>query len=131
MCAIDGTILTVADTAVIQTRYTKQRGNHGGTGYPQVRLLALVACGSRAIIDAVFAPTTTGETTLVPELTDSMRRDTGGPMLVLADRNFDAQEVLTRIVKTGADFLVRAKTVRHLPVLARHLDGSFTSQMPA
>ena len=125
VCAIDGTVLTVADTASVQTRYTKQRGNHGGTGYPQVRLLALVACGTRAIIDAVFAPTTTGETTLVPELTDRMR----DPMLVLADRNFDAQDVLAGIVDAGADFLIRAKTIRRLPVLVRHQDGSFTSQI--
>ena len=125
VCAIDGTILTVAETASVQTRYTRQRGNHGGTGYPQVRLLALVACGTRAVIDAVFAPTTTGETTLVPELVDSMSE----PMLVLADRNFDAQHVLARIIEVGADFLIRAKSVRHLPVLARHRDGSFTSQI--
>lgn len=127
VCAIDGTILTVADTASIQTRYTRQRGNHGGTGYPQVRLLALVACGTRAIIDAVFAPTTTGETTLVPRLTGSM----GKPMLIVADRGFDAHNVLARILQTGADFLVRAKSVRRLPVLARHPDGSFTSQIAA
>ena len=61
--AIDGTILTVADEPDIRTRYTKQAGNHGGTGYPQTRLLALLTCGTRTIIDAVFAPTTTGETT--------------------------------------------------------------------
>ncbi|GGP69428.1 hypothetical protein GCM10010185_47800 [Saccharothrix coeruleofusca] len=39
---------------------TKQRGNHCGTGYPQLRL---VACGTRTLIDAVFGPSTTGETT--------------------------------------------------------------------
>lgn len=125
VCAIDGTILTVADTVSVKTRYTKQAGNHGGTGYPQVRLLALVACGTRAIIDTVFAPTTIGETTLVPELAGSMRK----PMLVLADRNFDAQDVLATIVEAGAEFLIRAKSVRRLPVLARHQDGSFTSQI--
>ena len=29
-------------------------GYHGGTGYPMVRLLALVACGTRTVIDATF-----------------------------------------------------------------------------
>lgn len=28
-----------------------QAGNHGGAGYPQIRLLALVACGTRTVID--------------------------------------------------------------------------------
>ncbi|GAA3618060.1 hypothetical protein GCM10022419_124480 [Nonomuraea rosea] len=67
--ALDGTTLTVADTPAVLTRFTKQAGNHGGTGYPQVRLLALVACGTRTLIDAVFGPTTSGETTYAPRLT--------------------------------------------------------------
>lgn len=53
----------------------------------------------------------------------------GEPMLVLADRNFDARAVLAQIARTGADFLVRGKSARHLPVLERHPDGSFTSQV--
>ena len=54
-------------------RFTKQAGNHGGTGYPQVRLLALVACGTRTLIDAVFGSTTKGETTYAPGLLRSLR----------------------------------------------------------
>ncbi|MFF6877560.1 transposase domain-containing protein [Streptomyces sp. NPDC012474] len=71
--ALDGTTLTVPDTPVL-TRFTKQAGNHGGTGYPQVRLLALVACGTRTLIDAVFGPTTAGETTYAPPGPRSCRR---------------------------------------------------------
>lgn len=125
VCAIDGTIVTVADTDQVKTRYVKQAGNHGGTGYPQIRVLALTACGTRAIIDAVHAPTTIGETTLAPNLARSLHRG----MLVLADRNFDARDVLAAITATGADFLIRAKTIRRLPVVERHTDGSFTSRI--
>ncbi len=125
--AIDGTILSVADEPAVRTRYTKQAGNHGGTSYPQTRLLALLTCGTRTIIDAVFAPTTTGETTLTPGLFGSMK--TG--MLVLADRNFDATTIMTGIAATGADVLIRGKTRRRLPVLARHRDGSYTSRIGA
>jgi Insertion element 4 transposase N-terminal len=60
VCAIDGTILTVPDSPANLTRFTKGGGLHGGTGYPQVRLLALVACGTRTIIDAVFGPPPAG-----------------------------------------------------------------------
>lgn len=56
VCAIDGTTLTVPDTPAMGSVFTKQAGNHGGTGYPQLRLLAVVACGTRTLIDAVFAP---------------------------------------------------------------------------
>lgn len=123
--AIDGTTVTVADAEAVSTRYTKHPGNHGGTGYPQLRLLALVACGTRSIIDAVFGPTTTGETNYTPQLMPSLRSG----MIVLADRNFDAKDVLTGINATGADFLVRAKMIRKMPVLQRHQDGSYTSRI--
>jgi hypothetical protein len=59
VCAIDGTTLTVPDGPQMLPRFRKQAGNHGGASYPQLRLLALVACGTRTLIDAVFGPTTT------------------------------------------------------------------------
>ncbi|WP_404795472.1 transposase domain-containing protein [Streptomyces tendae] len=88
--ALDGTTLTVPDTPAVLTRFTKQAGNHGGTGYPQVRMLALVACGTRTLIDAVFGPTTAGETTYAPRLLPSLRPG----MILLADRNFGAQNLV-------------------------------------
>ncbi|GAB3882184.1 hypothetical protein GCM10029964_098320 [Kibdelosporangium lantanae] len=66
VCAIDGTTLTVPDNPRTLARFRKQRGNHGGTGYPQVRLLVLLACGTRSVIDAVFGTTANGETTYTP-----------------------------------------------------------------
>jgi hypothetical protein len=127
ICAIDGTTLTVPDTPRILTRFTKQRGNHGGTGYPQIRLLALVACGTRTLIDAVFGPTTTGETTYTPLLQRSLRPG----MILLADRNFGAKDLLTDIAATGAHVLVRLKNGRKIPVLARYSDGSYLSMLGA
>jgi hypothetical protein len=123
VCAIDGTTMTVPDNPRVLTRFTKQRGNHGGTGYPQVRLLALVACGTRTLIDAVFGPTTAGETTYAPQLLPSLRAG----MILLADRNFGATGLLTDIAATGADLLVRLKNGRRMPVLARYRDGSYLS----
>ncbi|MGQ0776399.1 MAG: IS4 family transposase [Pseudonocardiales bacterium] len=123
VCAIDGTTLTVPGTPTMLTRLTKQRGNHGGTGYPQIRLVALVACGTRTLLDAVFGPITTGETTYTPHLLRSLR--TG--MILLADRNFGAKDLLGQIAATGADILVRLKNGRRMPVLARYPDGSYLS----
>ncbi|MFI1991085.1 hypothetical protein [Actinoplanes sp. NPDC020271] len=54
MTAIDGTILTAADAPAVLARYPKQGGNHGGPGYPGPRLSALLSCGTRSMIDAVF-----------------------------------------------------------------------------
>lgn len=55
-CAIDGTTMTIPDSARNLAVYSKQAGSHGGSGYPLLRLVALVACGTRTIIDAVFGP---------------------------------------------------------------------------
>jgi hypothetical protein len=123
ICAIDGTTMTVPDRPAVLSRFTKQAGNHGGTGYPQVRLLALVACGTRTIIDAVFGPTTTGETTYAPALLSSLRAG----MILLADRNFAAAGLLTKVAATGAEVLVRLKNGRRMPDLARYPDGSYLS----
>src|SRR6266498_764744 len=60
VCAIDGTIMSVPDSPANLTRYGKQRGGvTGGSSYPMLRLVAVVACGTRTIIDAVFWPIAT------------------------------------------------------------------------
>ncbi|EWM14298.1 IS4 family transposase [Kutzneria sp. 744] len=123
VCAIDGTTLTVPDNPRMLTRFTKQRGNHGGAGYPQIRLVALLACGTRSVIDAVFGPTTIGETTYTPQLLRSLHAG----MILLGDRNFGAAGLLAQIATTGADLLVRLKNGRTMPILTRYRDGSYLS----
>jgi Insertion element 4 transposase N-terminal/Transposase DDE domain len=127
VCAVDGTTLTVPDSAANLTRFTRGGGIHGGAGYPQVRLLALVACGTRTVIDAVFGPTASGETTYAPGLLRSLRQG----MIVLADRNFAAAGLVAAIARTNADVLVRVKNGRTLPALRRYRDGSYLSRLGA
>jgi hypothetical protein len=84
-CAIDGTVMTIAGSAANLALDAKQRGGAtGGSSYPQLRLLALVACGTRTVIDAVFGPMASGETTYAADLARSLHAG----MLLLADRNF-------------------------------------------
>lgn len=87
--ALDGTVITVPDGSAVLTRFSKQAGNHGGTGYPQVRLPALVARGTRTLIDAVFGSATSGETTCAPRVPRSLQPG----MILPADRDFAAQEL--------------------------------------
>ena len=123
VCAIDGTTMSVPDSQANLARFATQPGNHGGSGYPLLRLLALTACGTRSIIDAVFGPTSSGETTYARQLLRSL----GPGMIVLLDRNFDNGELLNAIAATKAELLVRVKSNRKLPVLARYPDGSYLS----
>jgi hypothetical protein len=128
VCAIDGTIMSVADSAANLAVYAKQRGGRNGdSGYPMLRLLALVSCGTRTVIDAVFRPVASGETTCAPLLLGSLRAG----MLLLADRNFGAGWLAAQIAATRADFLIRVRTGNgspKLPVLRRLPDGSWLSR---
>ncbi len=123
VCAIDGTTLDVPDCPANLVHLGRHHGQHGSAGYPQVRLVALVACGTRAIIDAVFGPCAQGETTQAARLLRSARSG----MIVLLDRGFDAGRFLGALAATDAHFLVRIKANRNLPVLRRHTDGSYSS----
>ncbi len=127
VCAVDGTTAVVPDTAANTTRWPKQGGNHGGCGYPLIRVVALVACGTRTLIDAVFGPCSSGETTYAWRLLPSLREG----MLLLADRNFAAGKLFRAVADSRAHALIRAKTSSSgpkLPVLHRLADGSWLSR---
>ena len=128
VCAIDGTIMTVADSEANLAVYSKQRGGtNGASGYPMLRLLVLVSCGTRTVIDAVFSPVSKGETTCAPGLLGSLHAG----MILLADRNFGAGFLAAQIAGTRADFLIRVRSGNcspKLPVLSRCGDGSWLSR---
>ena len=127
VCAIDGTIMSVPDGPANLTVFAKQAGGPcGGGSFPTLRLVTVLACGTRSIIDAVFGPASSGETTYATRLVGSLRAG----MLVLADRNFAAGYLVNAIAETDAEVIVRAKTGKgspRLPVLRRHPDGSYRS----
>jgi hypothetical protein len=123
VCAMDGTTLSVPDTPVNLGRYGHQTGSHGGSGYPLLRLVAVVACGTRTLLGATFGPVTVGETTYAPHVFGCLRPG----MVLLADRNFAVRDLAARIAETGADLLIRCKSNRILPRLRPLPDGSWTS----
>lgn len=125
VCAIDGTMLCCPDTVANLAVHRKGESHHGGTGYPMIRLLALVACGTRTLLGAAFGPTSRGETRYAADLVAAMGRG----MIVLGDRNFAAANLIGQIAATGADLLIRAKAGRKLPVCRRLRDGSYLSQI--
>jgi hypothetical protein len=128
VCAVDGTVMTVADSTANLAVYAKQRGGPtGGSSYPQLRLLALVSCGTRTVIDAVFGPCSSGETAYAADLLRSLRPG----MLLLADRYFGSGHLAAQIAATNADFLIRVRTGSTgpgLPALRRLPDGSRLSR---
>ena len=122
--AIDGTQIPLPDTRANAVVFAKPKsGPNGAAGYPMLRLVVIIACGTRSILEAVFGSDQDGELTYADRLTSAVRAG----MLVLADRNFFATGFITALTETGADFLIRAKTgstALRLPVLERLHDGT-------
>src|SRR3954447_26810909 len=72
--AIDGTVLCCPDTPANLAVFSKGGSSHGTTtGFPMVRVLALVACDTRTIIDAVFGTDRVGELGYAGRLLGSTR----------------------------------------------------------
>lgn len=127
VCAIDGTSMFAPDTRANLTVYSRGGGGNGPSGYPMLRLMTIVACGTRTVIAAVFGTDRIGETTYAPRLMESLRPG----MLLLADRNFAAAELITQVTGTGADLLFRCKNNRKLPAIDRRSDRSWLSRIGA
>jgi len=127
--AIDGTQIPVADTEANQVAFPKPRGGpNGEAGYPFLRLVALLACGTRTVIEAVFGSDRVGELGYARQLTGALRPG----MLLLGDRNFATYQVFSDVHDgAGADFLIRAKTGNGAMALVpqeRLPDGSYLAQ---
>jgi hypothetical protein len=96
---------------------------------PQIRLVTLMVCGTRALLDAAMGPLRgkgTGEQALAGQLTPSLHPG----MLLLADRNFYSYAMLGAVRAAGAHVLWRVKqnNVR-LPVIQPLPDGSWLSRV--
>jgi hypothetical protein len=107
----------------------QQDGAGQGQGpSPQLRLVTLLACGTRALLDAAFGPVRgagTGEQALARQLLGSLHAG----MLLLADRNFYGYGLWNAAAATGADLLWRVKSSQHLPVVRELPDGSFLAHV--
>ncbi|MFG2585979.1 IS4 family transposase [Streptomyces malaysiensis] len=127
--AIDGTSFHLPDSEPIAARHTKRKrkGEDVEFGYPLLRLLVLIECGTRAVLAAAFGPETTGETTYAEQMLDRLARG----MLVLLDTGFDGYPLPapTPLHRSGVPVPVRrpshpadhqAAAGRLLPVDLRH-----------
>lgn len=125
LAAWDGTI-----AAVPATPANAALGSTGGGSGPQLRLLALLECGTRAVIGAALdGAGQASEQALARRVLACLT--TG--MLLLADRNFDGHELWGLARSAGAHLAWRARSSLVFQPLEHLPDGSFTSviQTPA
>jgi hypothetical protein len=132
LVSLDGTTLDCQDTEANWQRFggpsTKDPSGRRLRGaFPQVRLLGLAECGTRALIAACQGGYSTGEKTLARQLTGRL----GPGMLCLADSNFTCYELWRDAAAAGAQLLWRAGASLGLPVIEVLPDGTYLSRLRA
>jgi hypothetical protein len=103
----------------------KKAGAAGKGHYPQARLVALAACGTRALIGAAVGPLADGEQALAAGLAGCLRPG----MLLLADRGFYGWQLWNAAAASGADLLWRVQSGVRLPAVKELPDGSWLARI--
>jgi transposase IS4-like protein/DDE family transposase len=127
LVAVDGTAIGVADSAENAAAFGRP-GSAKQAASPAIRLVILLACGTRGLLDAAFGPLRgkgTGEQALAGQLLGSLHAG----MLLLADRNFYSWALWHAAAATGADLLWRARASMDLAVTGELPDGSFLAHV--
>ena len=125
--AWDGTTVKAAASGENIAAFGRPRGTKQGH-YPQVRLVMLIACGTRGLLGAAIGPLRgkgTGERKLAGELAGCLREG----MLLLADRGFYSFGLWRAAGRTGAHLLWRVTAGLHLPVVRALPDGSWLAHI--
>jgi hypothetical protein len=125
LVAIDGMCLDVPATGENGAEFGYP-GNDAGPGpFPQVRVVGLGECGTRAVLGAELSPLAAGEQPLALKLLPRLNRGD----LLLADRNFLSHGLLADVLAAGVHVLWRAKSDIDLPVLDVLPDGTYLSRI--
>jgi len=128
LTAIDGTTFDLPDTtANVEVFGRPPRSGRGEqqVGYPQIRMVGLVECGTHVVFDAAIAGLRTGEHALARAVFASLRPG----MLLLADRGFFGVDLWQQAAATGADLLWRVRKDIVLPVVEQLPDGSYLTEI--
>jgi len=109
---IDGTTVTMPDTAENQARFPQIREQKPGLGFPIARLLAIISLSCGAVVEWALGPCEgkrTGETALLWELAHRLRPGD----VIVADRYFAGYFLLAWLMRRGVDIVVRQHQLRH------------------
>src|SRR5262245_24351646 len=125
LLTLDGFSLAVPDSPANATLFGRHANQHGGSGYPGVRVVALMEAATHATLDYELDAATASESVLAQAL---LTRLPGGSLL-LWDRHFFSFDHVWRVRQRGGHVLGRlSKSVK--PKLLRRLsDGSYLAEI--
>jgi len=108
---VDGSTISMPDTAANQAEYPQPRTQEPGLGFPLARLVVLLSLATAMVKDLAIGPYAgkeTGETALLREL---LERFQAGDIL-LADRYFCSYFMMALLRERGVDFVTRLHQAR-------------------
>jgi hypothetical protein len=124
----DGTTMRVPDSPENREKFGGQScgGGRGDSGYPQVRVVAMMALRSRILSAFRFAPYSTGEVTLARELWHEMPENS----LAIVDRNFLVKKDLIALERSGnRHWLSRSKSNTRWAVVERYDKDDYLAEL--
>jgi hypothetical protein len=125
LLSLDGFSLAVPDSPANACLFGRHANQHGASGYPAVRVVALLEAATHATLDYELDAATASETVLAAPLLQRLPADG----LLLWDRHFFSFDHLWRVRRRGSHVLGRlSKSVK--PELLRRLaDGSYLAEV--
>lgn len=109
---VDGTTVSMPDTAANQASFPQSRTQKPGLGFPLARLVAIVSLSCGAVLDWAVGPCEgkqTGETALLWQLAKQLRPGD----VVIADRYYAGYFLIAMLVQLGVDVVIRQHQRRH------------------
>ncbi len=123
--SLDGTTLSLQDTAENQAGFGRPGASRGSSSFPQLRLVALMENGTRVLFAAQAGGLAQPEGALARPVLSHLKAG----MLCLADRGFFSCNLWREASAGGAELLWRASASLTLPCLKRLADGSYLSRV--
>ena len=109
---VDGTTVSMPDTAANQADFPQSRTQKPGLGFPLARLVTIVSLSCGAVLDWAVGPCEgkqTGETALLWKLAQRLQRGD----IVIADRYYAGYFLIAMLVQLGVDVVIRQHQRRH------------------
>lgn len=125
LMTVDGTVFDVPDTPPNRRTFGGPQNQYGAGAYPQLRAVALIECGTHAIVDAGCWPYRVSEHTGLWRMLRSVTPD----MLILLDRGLYSADWLLACRARGAQVLARLACSIRVRKLRRLSDGSWLAEM--
>jgi hypothetical protein len=125
LMAVDGTTELVADTPANVRAFGRHRSQYGPSAYPFVQVVALVECGTHAIVDAIVGPGCADPHRAARRLL----RSVGAGMLLLWDCGLYSVQLVWLTRCTGADILCRVGSSLCVVPEQGLADGSYLTRL--